>query len=280
MQDIYLQMYSFGDFEPGNNISNLKKAAQMGYCGVELFGPNFILPAEEMKGVLHETGLKAISLHADTDKIIDMIPYAKELGLQYMGIGMQYLPDYEAVCKFAGKLNQIGEECNKNGIMLTYHNHTQEFAEAFDEAKEKTYLAHIAEKTNPEYVGLELDAGWCAAAGYDPIEFIKEQPGRVKLVHIKESEKVIGVRPAMNPADMKVDESGHPVFTKEQMAQMKHDQEINCPAGKGIVNWEKLIPAARANGCEAFIVEREYTYGKERDDCLKEDIAYYKSLEV
>jgi len=276
MQNIYLQTYSFGDFDPQNNISNLKKAAQMGYCGVELFGPNLTLPAEEMKGILHENGLKAISLHADTGKIVDIIPYAKEIGLQYMGIGMQYLPDYGAVCEFADKLNEVGEECHKNGMLLTYHNHTQEFAVA----KGKTYLAHLAEKTNPKYVGLELDAGWCAAAGYDPIEFIKEQSGRVKLVHIKESEKVIGVRPAMNPADMKVDENGHPVFTKEQMAQMKHDQEINCPAGKGIVDWTKLIPAARENGCGAFIVEREYTYAKERDDCLKEDIVYYKSLRV
>lgn len=273
MDQIYLQMYSFGDNDPANTEKNLKAAAEMGYCGVELFGPNFALDTEKMKQVLEENHLKAVSLHTQADSIIGMIPYAKALGLNFMGIAMEYLPDAEAAFAFAKRLNEMGEKCQEEGILLTYHNHTQEFKQCGD----KKILEIIAENTNPEYVGLELDAGWCAAAGEDPIAFIKKYEGRVKLVHVKESGIVIGVQPAINPKEMKFDENGRPQFSEEMMLSFKKSQEMNCAAGDGIVDWKELKKVADACGCKAYIVEREYSYAGERLDCLKADIAYYKA---
>lgn len=48
----------------------------MSFSGVELFGPNFATDPATMKQYLDEYGLEAVSLHADTDKILSMIPYA------------------------------------------------------------------------------------------------------------------------------------------------------------------------------------------------------------
>ena len=45
----------------------------------------------------------------------------------------------------------------------------------------------LMKETNPDYVSFELDAGWCAAAGFDPIELVQTYSGRVKLIHVKES---------------------------------------------------------------------------------------------
>ncbi len=272
MERIFLQMYSFGNNDPAKTEADLKLAAEMGYNGVELFGPNFDLETEKMKKVLDENHLMAISLHTQTDKVIEMIPYAKALGLRFMGIGMEYLPDEAAAEAFAKRLNDIGEACSKEGILLTYHNHTQEFKLCGD----KKILEIIVENTNPAYVGLELDAGWCAAAGDDPIAFVKKYNGRVKLIHVKESSEVLGVQPAINPSDIKFDEFGRPVFSEEMQRTFKKSQEINCAAGEGIVNWKNLKEAADACGCEAYIVEREYSYAGERRDCLKADIEYYK----
>ena len=93
---------------------------------------------------------------------------------------------------------------------------------------------------------IELDAGWCAAAGFSPVEFVKKHSGRVKLIHIKESSRVIGT-----------DKPG------------EDTKEINCPAGLGLVDWKVLKDAADVNGCEAYIVEREHSYEGTRTQCLK-----------
>ena len=46
MGKINLQMYSFMDGTMNDSRENLKLASEMGYDGVELFGPNFEIPAE------------------------------------------------------------------------------------------------------------------------------------------------------------------------------------------------------------------------------------------
>lgn len=40
----------------------------------------------------------------------------------------------------------------------------------------------LMRETDPEYVSFELDAGWCAAAESDPIAFVEQYSGRVKLI--------------------------------------------------------------------------------------------------
>jgi len=49
------------------------------------------------------------------------------LDMKFIGIGMEYLKDENAVHRFAEKLNYLGRKCMENGLVLTYHNHTQEF---------------------------------------------------------------------------------------------------------------------------------------------------------
>lgn len=272
MNKLYLQMYSFGDFDPSQTEKNIKLASEMGYSGVELFGPNFAMDAESMNKLLVENNITAVSLHAETDNIINLIPYAKTLGLRYMGIGMQYLPDAATAEAYAKQLNEIGAVCHQEGIVLTYHNHTQEFMDC----GQKKLLEILMDNTNPECVGFELDAGWCAAAGFDPIAFIKKHDGRIKLVHVKESKEVIGVQPAWKNEDIFDIASGTPVMKDDFKQMFARSQEINCPAGEGLVDWKELKMVADQCGCEAYIVEREYSYSGSRVDCLKADIEYYQ----
>lgn len=251
MNPLFLQMYSFGDHEPSHTLENIERAAKMGYSGVELYAPNFEIPADELKACLEKNHMQVISYHAPEDKIVEMIPYAKALGLKFVGIAWHEFLSLADIDAFAAKLDAIGAVCKQHGICLTYHNHTQEFA-SFDGM---TVMEHLIAKTSPEHLSIELDAGWCAAAGFSPIEFVKKHSGRVKLIHIKESSEVIG--------------TGQP---SEETAR------INCPAGKGLVDWRALKAAADACGCEAYIVEREYTYEGTRQMCLQADIDYYRTL--
>lgn len=273
MGKIFLQMYSFADGKHEDSRENLRTAASLGYDGVELFGPNLLIPPEELKSLLAELSLTPISLHTSTDKVEALLPFAKAIGLKYIGIGMELLKDEAAVHAFAKTLNRVGAACADQGLTLTYHNHTQEFAACGDSTIEETLMS----ETDPLCVAFELDAGWCAAAGVDPIAFVEKHRGRVKLVHIKESSEVVGPQPSMDFSAFPKNEKGMPVMPDEVKAEMERLKKINCPAGKGLVDWAALKKTADACGCEAYIVEREYSEG-DRVEALKADLAVYREM--
>lgn len=331
MGKVNLQMYSFMDGTMNDSRENFRRAAEMGYDGVELFGPDFEIPAEELKALLEELKLEPVSLHAPKTEMVEgLIPFANALGMQFIGIGMEVLKDEESVHSFAKTLNRIGKACAEKGLMLTYHNHTQEFADCGrigsvpgaagaaeeqqaagkpcgDVQPENRHAAgeacvsvqpenrHAAEtaldssrrtdrvidvlmrETEPEYVSFELDAGWCAAAGFDPIVFVEQYSGRVKLIHIKESSRVVGPQPPMDFSTLPKDENGAPIFSDELKKTMEELDRINCRAGEGLVDWKALKEAADQNGCQAYIVEREYSVSGNRLNDLKADLEYYRT---
>ena len=316
MGKVNLQMYSFMDGTMNDSRENFRRAAEMGYDGVELFGPDFEIPAEELKALLDELNLQPVSLHAPKTEMVEgLIPFANALGMQFIGIGMEVLKDEESVHSFAKTLNRIGKACAEKGLMLTYHNHTQEFADcsrigsvpgATGAAEEKQAAGeacvsvqpenrHAAEtaldssrrtdrvidvlmrETDPKYVSFELDAGWCAAAGFDPIAFVEQYSGRVKLIHIKESSRVVGPQPPMDFSTLPRDENGAPIFSDELKKTMEELDRINCRAGEGLVDWKALKEAADQNGCQAYIVEREYSVSGNRLNDLKADLEYYRT---
>lgn len=294
MGKINLQMYSFMDGAMNDSRENFRHAAEMGYDGVELFGPNFEIPAEELKALLEELKLEPVSLHAPKTEMVEgLIPFANTLGMKFIGIGMEVLKDEESVHRFAKTLNRIGKACAEKGLMLTYHNHTQEFADcgrigsvpdaAGTEAESKSdgqanrVIDVLMRETDPEYVSFELDAGWCAAAGFDPIAFVKQYSGRVKLIHIKESSRVVGPQPPMDFGSLPRDENGAPTFSDELKKTMEELDRINCRAGEGLVDWKALKEAAGQNGCQAYIVEREYSVSGNRLNDLRADLEYYRT---
>lgn len=275
MGKLNLQMYSFLDGTMNDSKENLKLTAEMGFSGVELFGPNLEIPAEEMKGLLADLKLEAVSLHAPkTDMVEQLIPYAVALGMKYIGIGMEVMKDDAAVHAFTARLNEIGAKCKESGLNLTYHNHTQEFLPCED----RTVYEVLMDETNPEYVEFELDAGWAAAAGVDPLMLLQKYSGRIPLVHVKESDKVIGPQPVMDFDAIEKDENGQPIFTDEMKAKMERDKQINCKACEGLVDWKKLKEVADHNGTKAYIVERESSVEGTRLERLKSDINAYKSI--
>lgn len=294
MGKINLQMYSFMDGAMNDSRENFRRAAEMGYDGVELFGPNFEIPAEELRALLEELKLEPVSLHAPKTEMVEgLIPFANTLGMKFIGIGMEVLKDEESVHRFAKTLNRIGKACAEKGLTLTYHNHTQEFADcgrigsvpdaAGSEAESKSdgqanrVIDVLMRETDPEYVSFELDAGWCAAAGFDPIAFVKQYSGRVKLIHIKESSRVVGPQPPMDFGSLPRDENGAPIFSDELKKTMEELDRINCRAGEGLVDWKALKEAAGQNGCQAYIVEREYSVSGNRLNDLRADLEYYRT---
>ncbi len=274
MRKINLQMYSFSDGKHNDTRENLKTASELGYDGVELFGPNYQVPAEEMKELLGRYGLAAVSMHAPgSDSVERMIPYARTVGMKFIGLGVEPMPDDDAVHRFAEKMNRIGTSCRDAGLVFVYHNHTQEFLPC----GETTVIDTLMNETDPGLVSFELDAGWCAAAGYDPVEFVRTYSGRVRLIHVKESSEVVGPQEPLNLHGIKRDENGNVILPPEIREKLASLDRINCAACRGIVDWAKLAEFADRNGCEGYIVEREYSAG-DRIEALAADIRAYRGV--
>lgn len=281
MENINLQMYSFGHDCELSAVEKIKCAAEMGYAGVEFAQEYNGVPVEDIKKALDEAGIKAVSAHVPFEMMGEHLPYLAQLGVKFVACPMTSFCDAEEAKEVAAELNKWGAEAKKYGITIGYHNHTQEF----NKDQDKYLYDWVIENTDPETVAFEIDCGWASAAGIDPVEYIKAHAGRIAAIHIKENGAVIGPDPAAsrkNPPEwpkFELDENGKPIFPPEFIAKMKERDKLNVPTGSGIVDWKAIKAAADAQRDDViYVVEREASYGdKSRIDCLKEDVAWLKA---
>lgn len=281
MDKIYLQLYSYGMESKLSMEEKLQNAAEIGYVGVEFAGGYDNITSDEMKKMLDELNLDAISAHVGMDAVVDTLPYMAKLGAKMIIVpGYPFASKAEAL-ELAKLLNKKGKEATKYGIKIGYHNHTSEFY--LDEGK--PLLDYVIENTDPEYVSFELDCGWASAAGVNPVEYINKYAGRFIAVHVKENSKVLGPDKPRSSRDedqwskFKRDENGHPIIPEEIKKVWEEHAKIDVPTGTGIVDWKAVKAAADAQGCIAYIVEREWSYNVPQDRvlCLKEDFTYLKN---
>jgi sugar phosphate isomerase/epimerase len=278
MDKINLALYSYGWDNDLTMEEKLQKAAEMGYVGVEFAGGYGGVSATDMKKLLVKYGLKAVSSHVGMGAIVENLPYLKEVGAAMIIVPGHPFSNRAEALECAALLNQNGREAAKYGIKIGYHNHTSEFF--VDEGK--PLLDYIIENTDPQYVGIELDCGWASAAGIDPADYIRQHAGRIMAIHLKENSKVTGPDKPHSPKEpqpeFKFDENGRPIIPEEILKKFTELMKMNVATSTGIVDWKVVKAAADAQGCDTYIVEREYSYdGKDRVDCLKEDFLYLKN---
>lgn len=280
MDKIYLQLYSFG--MENNKLSmedKLKITSDIGYCGVEYAGGYGNLSAADMKKLLKKYNLDAVSSHVPMDSVSKDIPYMAEIGGKMIIVPNFPFSNKEEALNLADLLNKHGKEASKYGLKIGYHNHTGEFY--VDEGK--PILDYVIENTDPQYVSFELDCGWASAAGIKPIEYINKYAGRFIAVHVKENNAVIGVDKPRSPKEpmpkFNFDKDGKPIIPEEIKKMFEKRLKLNSPTGSGIIDWKAVKATADAQGCIAYIVEREYSYNNppDRVQCLKEDFEYLKN---
>ena len=68
-------------------------------------------------------------------------------------------------------------------MQLGYHNHDFELIAMAGSVP----LDVLIERTDPSLLVLELDLYWVAKGGADPLAYVSRNPGRVHLVHVKDS---------------------------------------------------------------------------------------------
>ena len=117
-------------------------------------------------------------------------------------------------------------------------------------------LDQLVRLTDPAHVALEVDVGWVAAAGRDPVTIIRKYAPRIHLLHIKDQ-----VSAERNPGRM-----------------VKDDR--TTVIGKGTIDWPAVFLAARKAPLFAYFYEQEDPFTEPPLEAARKSLAYLQTLNV
>jgi sugar phosphate isomerase/epimerase len=245
---IGLQLYTVRDEIKKDVAGTVAKVAQAGYNSVEVSGYDkgkfFGLSPEDFLAIIKQNRLKTPSGHysmddflskGDEDQLKRTVADAAKMGHDFFVI--PYLKDevrtsLDDYKKLAVKLSRAAEEVKKAGMALAYHNHNFEFR---DWGGGQTGFEVFKKETDASLVSFEMDFYWVTRAGLNPIKLIKENPGRIKMWHIKD-----------------MAHKNKPTF------DTNGDQDFT-EAGAGIINYKEIFKYKRESGMRYFFVEQDKT---------------------
>lgn len=267
---IALQLYSIRDVAGGDLPGYMRQVREIGYDGVEMAGM-YGKGAAELRKILDDAGLKAISAHVAFDDMIadpgGVLGAYAELGCKWVAI--PYLGEEYRICgaKYDAALAGIkllGETAKGLGMTLLYHNHEFEFMLSGGE-----YALDLLYKAIPaDLLQTQVDTCWAKVAGVDPADYVRKYAGRAPVVHLKDycmegdslggvtdKAKLEGVTPKRN-----------------ETFKFKH-------LGAGMQDMPALIKASEDAGAEWLVVEQDFaTEGMTTIECAKASYDCLKSL--
>jgi sugar phosphate isomerase/epimerase len=251
-----LQLYSVRNLLPADFDATLHRLSEAGYREVEAAG-YYDKTAAEFRHAMDQAGLRCISAHHTLlqlrSQLDELIEFGHTLGLEYivcsstggvhrdaMAQGPPTLRDWRYI---AGEFNRIGEKMRAAGIALGVHNHIPEFA-----VENGTVIYdELLRLTDPKYVVFEMDCGWVAAAGHNPVDYLSKTPERFPLLHVKDMTREAGGK-------------FHSVVL-----------------GTGVIDYRPILRAA--TGLKHYFIEQEEFAGDPMTE-LRADADYIRKLDV
>lgn len=260
------ELYTVRNVLPTAADQTLKSIAEIGYREVEM--DHATLP--RIAPILKTYGLKPVSCHFETPLITGnwqawknltnqnttwaaAIEDAHKFGVEYMV--MAYIRpeergDLDYYRQIADKMNNAGAQSGAAGLKFCYHNHCFEFRGEPGQRPIDILLQRLDKKA----VGLELDVFWVSVGGNDPVEMLKQNAGRVPLVHLKDKAK------------------DTPVQYEEKVTPQTFKE-----VGAGVLDFPAILKAAAAGGARHYFVEQDQTPG-DPIASLKQSYEYLRSL--
>ena len=194
MQEYGLQLYSVRDAMKKDLPGTIKKVAELGYAGVEFAG-FFDYSAKDIKKILDDNGLKVFGTHTGLgeltdDKIGATIEYMKEIGNKNIVIPGAPIGNKAQQDATLARINIVQPILEKEGLTLSFHNHSHEFAKKWFTP---VFYPRLTGETS---CGLEVDTFWAFNAGIDPVAHIEKYAARIHLIHLKDGFKKKRFKPA------------------------------------------------------------------------------------
>lgn len=196
-----VQLYTVRDALQRDARAAFTALRDIGIVDAELYGLNgeeggrlFGLTAAELKRTLSENGIAAALTHIDgrLENVGAIADFAGALGVTTAIVALpaefsgardgRFTMSRAALDALADKLNRVGREYRARGVTFGYHNHEIEFVPV----EGVVPYDYLVSRTDPELVKLELDLGWIALAGHDPVAYLRRHAGRVIGCHLKD----------------------------------------------------------------------------------------------
>ncbi|GAA1410692.1 MULTISPECIES: TIM barrel protein [Oerskovia] len=176
----------------------LEELADIGYSEIEFAGytqgqVGAITPAE-IRQILDDNGLRAVGSHVNLNpnNIDAEIEKALILGMPHLGQGgpINGTNTVAAWTAAAQTWNAMGEKAKAAGLKLYAHNHDGEFRFTSDDPSRRVYDL-LWDEFDPSLVFFEMDVYWAHVGqykypGFEPIEYIKRDPRRFPMLHLKD----------------------------------------------------------------------------------------------
>jgi sugar phosphate isomerase/epimerase len=255
------------DFE-----GTLRALGRLGYRRVESAGWHG-RTAAQFRAALRAANLDCAAAHYSLRDIIDdtdgRLAFAREVGAKYVIASSpaparpldQGKPWSVAVAEAmtladwrsnAEAMNRIGRRARAMGLRFGYHNHSAEFL-AYER---RLPMDEILRLTDPANVVLELDIGWVAGAGYDPVDVIRRYASRIHLLHVKD------------------------LATTERIPGRIVSDERTTVIGAGSIDWPAVFRAARRAPIHSYFVEQEEPFAEPPLQALEKSITYLRNLSI
>jgi sugar phosphate isomerase/epimerase len=259
-----IQLYSVRELLPKDYAGTLKQLGDLGYREVESAG-YFNRSAAEVKQAMDAAGLKLVSAHYpsnDLHKQFDQIvAFNKELGVQYIICSSPRPKDpaHDRATPYslddwrynADEFNALGEKVQAAGLKFGYHNHVAEFHKTdgvvpYDE---------LMRRTDPAKVTMELDCGWVIVGGGNPIEYLRNYPTRITMLHVKD------FKHSSTPPS----ETNHPAIAE---------------LGQGSIDYAPILRAAAKTGNIKHCFVEQEAFNVPPMESLKIDADYMRKLGI
>jgi sugar phosphate isomerase/epimerase len=265
-----VQLWTVKDELQRDYAGTLWQLAHMGLRRVELYelgGPT----AGHTKRAIQAAGLECISAHVrlwelEAD-LHDKIERAHEIGIRTLVVPVPWMPPDSLRRALGGDmlrvlaeettldnwkrtaelLNSYGEQLQNAGLALAYHNHNIDFSRFGDHVAYDVLVA----STDAAYVRLELDCGWVASAGLDPVIYLERWPYRYMGLHVKDVKAGFVPNVAMQTTPTEV--------------------------GSGVMNWPAILQAAYTAGVREYYIEQEGPFVRPPLESVKISVDYVSS---
>ena len=222
-----VQLYTLRELE-ATLPERLDVVADAGFDGVEFAGLGDVDPTVLAES-LESTGLDVTGAHVGVEAVeadVDGVTATyRSLGCDTVVVphlDESCFSDAAAVDATARRLSNLAAHLDEAGLRLCYHNHDHEFG-SLDDPVDRTAFERLIDASAGR-VGFELDVGWAAAAGHDPVGLLGRFGDRIPLVHVTDVDATTG-----EPVDL----------------------------GEGDVDVEACVGAAREVGAEWVIFEHD-----------------------
>jgi sugar phosphate isomerase/epimerase len=251
------QSYGVKDMLAADFDGTMKKLRAIGYKGIEMcspkgyeksgFGPLTVFSPEELRKKIEGAGLFCKSCHFQypelkLDRIQETISWSKKLGLKDLVISAAWVKEDATLDEWkvvADEMNKSAKQVKNAGMQMVYHNHS--IGPVLNGEKLYDILMRLFD---PELIKMQFQLA-VASEGVDVVEYISKYPGRYISLHIHD----------WDAAQKKV-----------------------VPTGKGVIDWKKLLEAAKKSGISDYglIVEMET---KAPGDPLQDLVECYNYLQ-